>query len=61
MMKWQRDHGVTAAQYEALSDEEKKDKFIVGKLTQNDYPGYAELYQQVIERSRAGFIRKESK
>ena len=61
MMKWQRDHGVTAAQYEALSEEEKKDKFIVGKLTQNDYPGYAELYQQVIERSRAGFIKKESK
>ena len=61
MMKFQRDHGVTAAQYEKLSDEEKKDKFIVGKLTQNDYPGYAELYQQVIERSRAGFIKKESK
>ncbi len=61
MMKYQRDHGVTAAQYEALSEEERKDKFIVGKLTQNDYPGYAELYQQVIERSRAGFIKKENK
>ena len=61
MMKWQRDHGVTAAQYEKLSDEEKKDKFIVGQLTQNDYPGYADLYQQVIERSQKSIRKKENK
>ena len=60
MMKYQRDHGVTAAQYEKLSDEEKKDKFIVGQLTQNDYPGYADLYQQVIERSQKSFRKKEN-
>lgn len=61
MMKWQRDHGVTAAQYEKLSDEEKKDKFIVGELTRNEYPGYADLYQQVIERSQRSIQKKETK
>ena len=61
MMKYQRDHGVTKAQYEKLSDEEKKDKFIVGQLTQNEYPGYADLYQKVIERSQRSIENKESK
>ena len=50
MMKFQRDHGVTAAQYAELTDEEKKEKFIVGRLTQNNYPGYAYLCQCLIER-----------
>ena len=61
MMKYQRDHGVPKAQYEKLSDEEKKDKFIVGQLTQNEYPGYADLYQKVIERSQRSIENKESK
>lgn len=61
MMKFQRDHGVTKAQYEKLSDEEKKDKFIVGQLTQNEYPGYADLYRQVIERSQRSIENKERK
>ncbi len=61
MMKFQRDHGVTKAQYEKLSEEEKKDKFIVGQLTQNEYPGYADLYRQVIERSQKSIENKESK
>lgn len=61
MMKYQRDHGVTKDQYEKLSDEEKKDKFIVGQLTQNEYPGYADLYQKVIERSQRSIENKESK
>ena len=61
MMKFQRDHGVTKAQYEKLSDEEKKDKFIVGQLTQNEYPGYVDLYKKVIERSQSSIENKESK
>lgn len=61
MMKFQRDHGVTKAQYDKLSDEEKKDKFIVGQLTQNEYPGYADLYRQVIERSQRSIENKERK
>ena len=61
MMKFQRDHGVTKAQYEKLSDEEKKDKFIVGQLTQNEYPGYADLYQRVIEKSQRSIENKENK
>ena len=61
MMKFQRDHGVTKAQYDRLSDEEKKDKFIVGQLTQNEYPGYADLYRRVIEKSQKSIENKESK
>ena len=61
MMKFQRDHGVTKAQYEKLSEEEKKDKFIVGQLSQNEYPGYADLYRQVIERSQRSIENKERK
>ena len=61
MMKYQRDHGVTREQYEKLSEEERKDKYIVGPLTQNEYPGYADLYQQVIQRSQSGIEHKENK
>ncbi len=61
MMKFQRDHGVTKAQYDKLSEEEKKDKFIVGQLTQNEYPGYADLYRRVIEKSQRSLENKENK
>lgn len=60
MLRFQRDHGVTAAQFAKLSDEEKKDKFIVGQLTQNDYPGYTALYQNLIEKSRKFVQKKEN-
>jgi 2-oxoglutarate ferredoxin oxidoreductase subunit beta len=59
MLKFQRDHGVTAAQYAKLSDDEKKEKFIVGQLTRNEYPGYTELYQHIIERSQK-FVQKRA-
>ena len=60
MMKYQRDHGVTAEEYAKLSEAEKQDKFIVGTLTRNEYPGYTELYQRLIERCQPPVQKSEN-
>ena len=60
MMKYQRDHGVTAEEYAKLSEAEKQDKFIVGTLTRNEYPGYTELYQRLIERCQPTVQKSEN-
>ena len=60
MLKFQRDHGVTAEQYAELSEEEKKEKFIVGVLSQNEYPGYTDLYQRLAEQSQKPVQKQEN-
>ena len=61
MMKYQRDHGVTQTQWDKLSEEEKKDKFIIGQLTKNDYPGYTAIYRQIIAKRWENTENKERK
>ena len=61
MMKYQRDHGVTQTQWDKLSEEEKKDKFIIGQLTKNDYPGYTAIYRQIIAKNRENTENKDRK
>jgi len=52
MMKWQRDHGVPAARYYSMAEEDKAGKFIVGPLTHNNYPEFTTQYQKIIDRCK---------
>ena len=61
MMKYQRDHGITQTQWDKLSEEERKGKFIIGQLTKNYYPGYTAIYRQIIEEKRENTENKDRK
>lgn len=54
MMKWQRDHAVTAAQAAKMSPEEMKDKFVIGLLYQSEAPEYTKQYDLIIEQAQKG-------
>ncbi len=52
MLEWQRDHAVNEKQYQTLSEEEKKDKFIVGLLHKVEKPEYTDEYSKIIENTK---------
>lgn len=52
MLKWQRDHGISAKRYENLSPEERADKFITGVLHKTEAPEYTAEYQKLQEKLR---------
>jgi len=54
MMKWQRDHGITAAAAAKLTPEEMTDKFVIGVLYQSEAPEYTKEYDLVIEQAQKG-------
>lgn len=49
MLEWQRDHAVPVAAAASMSEEELKDKFLVGTLYQAEKPEYTEIYQKLID------------
>lgn len=50
MLEWQRDHALNMKQYQILSDEEKKDKFVIGKIFTSQRPEYTDEYSKIIEQ-----------
>ncbi|MGB9678576.1 MAG: 2-oxoacid:ferredoxin oxidoreductase subunit beta [Thermoanaerobacteraceae bacterium] len=52
MLKWQRDHAVNIKQIDKLSQEDLKDKFIIGEFVNKDEPEFTEEYQKMIENLR---------
>jgi len=54
MMKWQKEHAVTAAQAAKLSDEEMADKFIIGVLHRGEAPEYTKQYDELILSAQKG-------
>lgn len=54
MLKWQRDHAVTAAQAAKLSAEEMADKFIIGVLHRSEAPEYTKQYDELISAVQKG-------
>jgi len=54
MMKWQKEHAVTAAQADKLSDEEMADKFIIGVLHRSEAPEYTKQYDELILSAQKG-------
>lgn len=53
MLTWQKEHMVPAAQYYALSEEQKVGKLIIGPLKHNNYPEYTVEYAKIIEACKS--------
>jgi 2-oxoglutarate/2-oxoacid ferredoxin oxidoreductase subunit beta len=54
MMKWQRDHAVTATAAAKLTAEQMADKFIIGVLHNIESPEYTKQYDELIIQSQKG-------
>lgn len=54
MLKWQRDHGVTASAAAKLTAEELADKFIIGVLHRSEAPEYTTQYDKLIVAAQKG-------
>ena len=52
MLKWIRDSAVSSKVWENLSEEEKKDKYVIGEFLDVEKPEYTELYAMVVERAQ---------
>ena len=51
MMKWQKEHAVSIEKARSMSEEELKDKIVVGTFVDKERPEYVELYEKVKERA----------
>jgi 2-oxoglutarate ferredoxin oxidoreductase subunit beta len=52
MLRRQRENGVPAEEYAALTEEQKKGKYVIGTLTHNNYPEFSVEYQKIIDSVR---------
>ena len=52
MLEWQRDHAVNMKQYKILSDEEKKEKFVIGEIHLEQKPEYTDEYLKIIGKAQ---------
>jgi len=50
MMRWQKEHAVSIEKARSMSEEELKDKIIIGTFVEKNRPEYAEQYAQLRER-----------
>lgn len=48
MLEWQKNCGVMKARFDAMSEEEKVDKFPIGLLHQEEKPEYIETYDKAV-------------
>ena len=51
MLTKQKECGVLQEVYNAMSDEERVGKYVIGTLTQSNYPEFTEEYQKMIDRA----------
>ncbi len=54
MLLWQKEHAVAQDQFEAMSEDEKKGKFVTGLLYSGSRPEYTDEYQKIIRSQRHG-------
>lgn len=50
MLEWQRDHAVNLKRYQALSEEEKTEKFAMGVLYSSERPEYTNEYSKLVQK-----------
>ena len=48
MMRWQKEHGISVEQAAKLSDEELRDKLVIGLLHHVQYPEFTYKYDELI-------------
>ena len=54
MLRWQKEHAVTAKQAESMTPEELRDKLVIGPLRCEPYPEYTRQYEQLIQKLSEG-------
>ncbi len=52
MLKWIKDISVSKKAWENLSEEERKEKFVIGEFLDIDRPDYTERYNEIIEKAQ---------
>ncbi|MDP3789003.1 MAG: thiamine pyrophosphate-dependent enzyme [Candidatus Omnitrophota bacterium] len=52
MLEWQRDHAINLKQSQALSEEEKKGKFVIGLIHLGEEPEYTDEYLKIIQKAQ---------
>ncbi len=52
MLEWQRDHAINLKQYQALSEEEKKGKFVIGLIHLAEETEYTDDYLKIIKKAQ---------
>ncbi len=52
-LKYQRDHAVNVKQYQMLNEEERADKFAIGRLHSVNRPEYTDEYLKVIQKAQS--------
>lgn len=50
MLEWQRNHAINLKQYQALSEEEKKGKFVIGLIHLSEETEYTDDYLKIIKK-----------
>lgn len=53
MLEWQRDHAINLKQYQTLSEEEKKGKFVIGLIHSAEWPEYTDEYLKIIQKAKS--------
>lgn len=62
MLKWIKDISVSKKVWENLSEEERKEKFVIGEFLDIDRPDYTERYNEIIEKAqKMGVMDNERK
>lgn len=52
MLEWQRDHAINLKQYQMLSEEEKKGKFVIGLIHLAEETEYIDDYLKIIKKAQ---------
>lgn len=52
MLKWQKEHGVSQELYDKMSEEQRRDKYVIGVLSDESIPEYTELYREIMEKAQ---------
>lgn len=52
MLEWQRDHAINLKQYQSLSEEEKKGKFVIGLIHAAEETEYTDEYSKIIKTAQ---------
>lgn len=50
MLEWQRDHAINLKQYQMLSDEERKERFVIGLIHSAQETEYTDDYLKIIKK-----------
>lgn len=60
LLEWQRDHALNLKQYQILSEEERKNKFVIGELYSTQRPEYTDEYLKVVRKAQNNLAKNSN-